>query len=121
MAVTGNSGWGDTTLTVRARSEDNDALGVVFRYRDPQNFYRFSMDSQRTYRRLTRTVNGVTSVLREDTVPYESIYLSAAHSPTRRAPGDLRAVCSAYGPKTETTLLRRLSGGRNTASRGGTS
>ncbi|MDQ0078266.1 hypothetical protein [Arthrobacter oryzae] len=48
------------------RSEDFDAIGLVFRYRDGQNFYRFSMALLDGYRRLTKKVGGITSVLWED-------------------------------------------------------
>ena len=30
----------------------------MFRYQDANNYYRFSMDSQRHYRRLVRVVDG---------------------------------------------------------------
>jgi hypothetical protein len=39
-------------------SRDNDAIGVVFRYQNAQNYYRFSMDSQRGYQRLVKKVDG---------------------------------------------------------------
>jgi phosphodiesterase/alkaline phosphatase D-like protein len=69
--TTGDVGWTDYELQVRMLSQDDDALGVMFRYQDAQNYYRFSMDRQRAYRRLTKTVNGVTTVLAQDAVPYE--------------------------------------------------
>ena len=63
MAVVGSSGWTDYTMSVRMRAKDNDAVGVVFRFKDANNHYRFSWDSQRSYRRLTKTVNGVVTIL----------------------------------------------------------
>ena len=42
----------------------------MFRYQDKNNYYRFSWDSQRTYRRLVKRENGVPIVLAEDAVPY---------------------------------------------------
>ena len=69
----------DYDFSVRMMSEDNDAFGVMFRYQDSNNYYRFSMDSERRYRRLVKVVGGVTTILKksdlinnaEDNVPYE--------------------------------------------------
>ncbi len=52
------------------RSDDDDALGVMFRYQNNNNYYRFSWDSQRTYRRLVKRENGVVTLLAEDQDPY---------------------------------------------------
>ncbi|MGH9760737.1 MAG: hypothetical protein ACREDR_21410, partial [Blastocatellia bacterium] len=38
--VTGNTGWKDYLLTFKARAQDNDGFGAVFRFKDPQHFYR---------------------------------------------------------------------------------
>jgi hypothetical protein len=40
MIVAGDSAWKDYTFTVRAKPADNDGFGVVFRFRDPEHFYR---------------------------------------------------------------------------------
>lgn len=64
------SQWGDYRLSAYLRAEDDDALGVVFRYADPSHHYRFLMDRERTYRRLLRVYDGVTTVLGEDDIPY---------------------------------------------------
>jgi hypothetical protein len=69
--TTGDAGWTDYELQVRLRSQDDDGIGVMFRYQDADNYYRFSMDRERAYRRLTKTVNGVTTVLAQDAVPYQ--------------------------------------------------
>jgi chitodextrinase len=42
----------------------------MFRYQDAQNYYRFSWDQQRDYRRLVKVDNGVVTLLAEDNVPY---------------------------------------------------
>ena len=52
-------------------SQDDDALGVIFRFQDGENYYRFSMDRERAYRRLTKTVGGVTTILAEDGTAYQ--------------------------------------------------
>ena len=63
-------GWTDYQVNFVMRSEDNDTLGVMFRYLDGDNYYRFSWDSQRSYRRLVKVENGVFTELASDSVPY---------------------------------------------------
>jgi hypothetical protein len=55
---------------VQVKSRDNDALGVMFRYLDGDNYYRFSWDRDRKYRRLVKKVDGVFTLLAQDAVPY---------------------------------------------------
>ncbi len=62
--------WSDYHLAVQLQSTDNDALGVMVRYQDPNNYYRFSWDAQRTSRRLVKVVNGTFTLLAEEAVPY---------------------------------------------------
>ena len=62
--------WTDYRVSVYLRSVDNDAIGVVFRYCDPDNFYRFSMDRERKYRRLVKVTKGVPANLAEDDFVY---------------------------------------------------
>jgi len=38
--------WVDYRLDVSLRSSDNDGIGVIFRYQNPNNYYKFDMDSQ---------------------------------------------------------------------------
>jgi hypothetical protein len=58
ILVAGNTGWRDMEYSVRMSSPDDDAMGVVFRYKDANNYYRFSMDKERNYKRLVKKVNG---------------------------------------------------------------
>jgi hypothetical protein len=58
-------------VNVDIKSTDNDALGVMFRYKDQWNYYRFSMDRERGYRRLMKFVNGIASVIAEDQIKYD--------------------------------------------------
>ena len=64
----GNFAQADINLTIN--SGDDDAIGVMFRVQDDQNFYRFSWDRERNYRRLVKSVNGVFTLLAEDSVAY---------------------------------------------------
>ncbi|MFH1586363.1 MAG: family 16 glycoside hydrolase [Candidatus Diapherotrites archaeon] len=70
-AWTGESDWRDYTIYLNLRSTDNDAIGVMFRYKDGDNYYRFSMDRERKYRRLVKNVNGNFTILAEDSVKYK--------------------------------------------------
>jgi hypothetical protein len=38
--VAGDAGWKDYTLSAKAKPIDDDGFGVVFRYQDPEHFYR---------------------------------------------------------------------------------
>lgn len=70
-AIAGESLWADYCLDVDMLSNDDDALGVIFRYLDNDHYYRFSMDSSRKYRRLVKKINGRTHVLAEENEGYE--------------------------------------------------
>jgi hypothetical protein len=93
-ALAGESAWTDYTLIVRLRSDDDDSIGVMFRYQDSDNYYRFSMDRQRRYRRLIRKVAGVSSLLWEDAVRYslEHEYVVTVHCEHDRLSGYLDGV-----------------------------
>lgn len=38
--ISGDRGWKDYSLLLNAKPEDDDGFGVVFRYQDPEHFYR---------------------------------------------------------------------------------
>ena len=64
--------WRDYHVTTQMQSTDDDGLGVMVRYQDPNNYYRFSWDKQRTKRRLIKVINGHFTLLAEEDVPYIS-------------------------------------------------
>lgn len=64
--------WRDYKLSFKIRSDDDDALGVMFRYRDRENYYRFSMDRQRNNATVVRAQQGVFTVLSSKPYQYES-------------------------------------------------
>lgn len=68
--LTGSPAWSDIAASVRVMNPDNDAVGLMFRVVDADNYYRFSMDSERSYRRLTKTVAGTTTTLVESNAGY---------------------------------------------------
>ncbi|GIK85219.1 MAG: hypothetical protein BroJett026_07000 [Betaproteobacteria bacterium] len=67
----GGATWADYRLRFRMRGADDDAMGVMFRVRDGSNYYRFSWDKQRAYRRLVKNVGGTFTLLASDSVPYQ--------------------------------------------------
>ena len=58
VLVSGDPAWANIDYSVTASTPDNDGIGVVFHYQDENNYERFSMDSQRHYRRLVKKVDG---------------------------------------------------------------
>ncbi|MGA7979804.1 MAG: hypothetical protein WCA32_06195 [Chromatiaceae bacterium] len=44
----GGYGWADYRLSLAMRSADNDAIGVMWRVADNDNYYRFSWDTPRS-------------------------------------------------------------------------
>jgi len=64
--------WSNYRLMVKLQSMDNGTIGVIVRYQDPSNYYRFSWNRELSVRRLEIVENGVLTVLREDAVPHVS-------------------------------------------------
>ena len=67
-AIAGDDSWTDYRCAVDLRSDAAGAIGVLFRYRDEQNYYRFSVDGIQSYRRLIKQADGVTTILWQDGV-----------------------------------------------------
>ncbi|MGB5833222.1 MAG: PKD domain-containing protein, partial [Thiohalocapsa sp.] len=64
-------GWNDYRVSYTQHAGDDDAAGLMFRVADSGNYYRFSWDRQRGYRRLTKAVDGRFTVLAADNVVFE--------------------------------------------------
>ena len=62
--------WTDYRFSVKMKSTDNDSIGVMFRYQDDRNYYRFVWDPQEKSRRVEKRVNGVFTSIAHDAVPY---------------------------------------------------
>ena len=62
--------WRDYLFTATLTSGDDDGIGVLFRYRDPNNYYKMEFDSQRSFRKLLRKLNGVETTLATDSTGY---------------------------------------------------
>lgn len=70
VLVSGDPAWANIDYSVTASTPDNDGIGVVFHYQDENNYERFSMDSQRHYRRLVKKVDGRFTNLAETDAGY---------------------------------------------------
>lgn len=69
--VAGSSVWKDYCMELDIKSHDDDSIGILFRYTDAENYYRFSMDRSRNYRRLIKKNKGEISLLAEKKQGYE--------------------------------------------------
>ena len=66
--LVGGKAWRDVVVSAALRCDTNrGAVGLLVRWVDEQNHYRFSMSAQGGYRRLVRRVGGMYTVLWEDT------------------------------------------------------
>jgi Fibronectin type III domain/Bacterial TSP3 repeat/Domain of Unknown Function (DUF1080) len=62
--------WSNYAVGLTMRSEDDGAAGVMFRYQDHDNYYRFSWDSERAWGQLTKRYHGAFTLLAESPIPY---------------------------------------------------
>ncbi|MPZ76505.1 MAG: DUF1080 domain-containing protein [Deltaproteobacteria bacterium] len=67
------STWSNYRVTMKIRSTDDDAIGVMFRYQDSDNYYRFSWYAQEKFRRLERRVDGTMLVSVTEKMVFPSI------------------------------------------------
>jgi hypothetical protein len=71
--IAGDAAWTDIAMKVTLKMLPTEgAIGVMFRYKDAKNYYRFSMDSQNKYRRLIKKVAGTVTILWEDSIVIET-------------------------------------------------
>ena len=67
----GGTKWTNYKVSLTMKSTNNSALGVMFRYKDKNNYYRFSWDKNRKLRQLVKKSNGSFTVLSTNSgVPY---------------------------------------------------
>lgn len=60
------NGWIEATLS----NNDDDAMGLILRYQDPDNYLRFEWEKQRRRRRLVEVLNGQSTELAFDNEPF---------------------------------------------------
>ena len=59
----GSSTWTDYVFEASLTQLDNDAIGVLFYYKDANNHYRFTLDGETNRRQLVKVANGVETIL----------------------------------------------------------
>jgi hypothetical protein len=71
-ALFGSSEWTDVIISVRLKSfaTISGLMGLMFRYRGPDDYYRISMDSSLQRLRLVKNFGGIFTLLWEDTITY---------------------------------------------------
>jgi hypothetical protein len=62
--------WTDYRFSLTMKSTDDDAIGVMFRFKDDRNYYRFAWDKQSGFRRLEKRVNGTFTTLATSSTTY---------------------------------------------------
>src|SRR5262249_21074399 len=62
--------WTDYDFKVNLRSMSNNSIGVMFRYQDDRNYYRFVWNQKSKFRRLEKIENGTSTELASDSVGY---------------------------------------------------
>ncbi|WP_217896393.1 metallophosphoesterase [Oceanobacillus rekensis] len=55
--------WSDYTFSTTLRSTDDDGIGLMFRYQDPDNYYKLDLDEQRNFIKLFKVVDGMETTL----------------------------------------------------------
>jgi len=63
---TGRESWTNCIFTCRMKSTDDDRIGLMFRYKDAKNYYRFRWQNQKyggAHRNLEKIVNGKWTLL----------------------------------------------------------
>ncbi|MCV6596082.1 MAG: metallophosphoesterase, partial [Mangrovicoccus sp.] len=70
MVVYQSGDWTDFTLQTTIRSLDDDAMGVLFRLQDGQNYYLLRLDSQANTRQLIKVSGGDETILAQEAGGY---------------------------------------------------
>jgi hypothetical protein len=55
--------WTNYSFSAAISSQDDDGLGLLFHYQNPSNYYKLELDAQRNWRRLSKKINGVETLL----------------------------------------------------------
>lgn len=66
------SKWKDYSVSLTMKSADSDSIGVMFRYHDNDNYYRFSWNNRTKTQQLVKRENGAFKVLATRTATYNS-------------------------------------------------
>lgn len=55
--------WSNYNCSAVLHSSDDDGIGLLFRFRDPANYYKLELDRQHDFRRLTKVVGGTETLI----------------------------------------------------------
>jgi len=55
--------WSNYNCSAVLHSGDDDGIGLLFRFRDAANYYKIELDRQQNFRRLTKLVGGIETLL----------------------------------------------------------
>ena len=66
----GGTKWTNYKVSLTMKSTNNSALGVMFRYKDNNNYYRFLWDRSHKSRQLVKKYNGQATVLYTNRLAY---------------------------------------------------
>jgi hypothetical protein len=64
------AGWSNYTCSVTFNAQDNDGVGVMFRYQNPSNYYKVDLDAQRNFHKLFKMAGGVETTLAAESGGY---------------------------------------------------
>lgn len=70
LLQTSGEQWTDYRVNALLSSAATNSFGLMFRVRDDNNYYRFSMDRAGSFRRLVKRVNGVFTTIWQDSTQY---------------------------------------------------
>jgi len=62
--------WSNYIMQTSVLTPDDDGIGVLFRYQNTSNYYKLDLDRQKDFHKLFKVVDGVETVLRQDTGGY---------------------------------------------------
>jgi hypothetical protein len=51
--------WSNYAVSVSFNNSDDNGAGLMFRYQNPSNYYKVELDSQQSFRKLFKMVDGV--------------------------------------------------------------
>jgi hypothetical protein len=71
LALVDGQSWTNLRLTVRLHADDPHPIGAIIRYAGPGDYYRFSLDTSRSQRRLDAFVGGTPTTLWSDSGAFD--------------------------------------------------
>jgi hypothetical protein len=66
MLIKRDISYDDSKVVLQVSGSDDDAVGIILRYQDENNYYRASVDQQRRYARIAKCENGIITSLAQN-------------------------------------------------------